>query len=68
MLLDPPNRCRMDLSEVPKLIQRLALIDPVEAREASQNLEWASAEPTSLSERVSCAPHEAVALVHRIVP
>lgn len=68
LLLDPPNRCRVDLSEVPKLIQRLSQIDPVAAREASQNLEWASGEPSSLAEKLTCAPHQAAALVHKMLP
>lgn len=67
MMLDPPNRCRGNLNEATKLIQQLALIDPVSARAASQSLEWVSSEPTTLAEKVSCAPHDAMAVVHRIM-
>lgn len=68
LLLDPPNQCRGDLSQVETLVQQLSALDPSAAQEARQNLEWTTSESSTLAERFVCAPHEAVEIVKRALP
>ena len=68
LLLDPPNQCHGDLSEVKNLIQQLSAVDPVAAKEATQNLEWTASESPTLAERFVCAPHQAVRILKRALP
>ncbi len=68
LLLDPPNQCRGDLSEIKDLIHQLSAIDPDAAQEARQNLEWVTHESMNLSERSACAPHEAMTMLKRALP
>ncbi|MGA8598925.1 MAG: hypothetical protein WB676_29765 [Bryobacteraceae bacterium] len=68
LLLDPPNQCRGDLSEIKALIHQLSAVDPEAAHEANQNLEWVTRESMTLSERSACAPHEAMTMFKRALP
>jgi Flp pilus assembly protein TadD len=68
LLLDPPNQCRGDLTEVKSLIRQLSAINSGAAQEASQNLEWTTHEQITLSERSACAPHTAMTFLKRALP
>jgi Tfp pilus assembly protein PilF len=68
LLLQPPNQCRGNLEEVPKLIQKLSSVDARAGREAKQEMEWAAAEQQTFAERLVCAPHSAASFMRHLIP